>query len=100
MRLVRTVRVTNPEGVHARPADLIAKLANQFQSQVSLTKGSLKIDAKSILSILTLVAEQGCELVIEADGPDAQEALDRLAQLFANNFDDPDKPQPDPTAPR
>lgn len=94
-RLARTVRVTNPEGIHARPADMIAKVANRFGCEITLTKKNLKIDAKSILSILTLVAECGNEIVIEADGPDAQEALDNLAELFTRNFDEgPDQPVP------
>lgn len=91
----RTVRVTNPEGVHARPADMIAKMAQRYRSQVSITKGSLKIDAKSILSILTLVAECGTELRLEAQGPDAQDAVDGIAELFARNFDEgPNQPVP------
>ncbi len=94
-RLSRTVRVTNPEGVHARPADMIAKLANRYRSQISLTKGSLKIDAKSILSILTLVAECGTELVVEAEGPDAHDAVNGITELFHRNFDEgPDHPVP------
>jgi len=96
-RLTRIVRVTNPDGIHARPADLIAKLANRFQCRVSLSKGSLKIDAKSILSILTLVAEQGSELLIEAEGVDAQDAVDGLAELFARDFDEgPRQPPANP----
>lgn len=86
--LFLTVRVTNSEGVHARPADLISKLANRYRCRVSISKGTLKIDAKSILSILTLVAECGTELVIEAEGPDAQEALAGIAELFQRNFDE------------
>lgn len=94
-RLAITVLVTNPDGVHARPADMISKLANRFRARISVSKGTLKIDAKSILSILTLVAEQGTELVIEAEGPDAQDALSELAELFSRNFDEgPDQPVP------
>jgi phosphocarrier protein HPr len=82
----RKVIVTNPHGLHARPADMLAKVASRFQSQVEIIRGDERIDGRSILAILTLAATQGTELVLEARGPDAQAALDALAGLFENNF--------------
>lgn len=84
--LCRTVVVNNPNGVHARPADLIAKCARGFESNVTLAKGTERIDAKSIWGILTLAATQGTQLEIQAEGRDAAEALDALAELIASNF--------------
>ena len=80
------VVVTNPQGIHARPADLLAKTANRFSSQIEIVKGSERVDGKSILSILTLAATEGTELSLEADGPDAEEALNALAELVEQNF--------------
>ena len=80
--------VINPQGVHARPADLIVKAANRFQSTVEIVKGHERVDAKSILAIFTLAALPGTELVIEADGPDAADAVAALCELFERGFDE------------
>src|SRR5690242_6067866 len=71
----RTVIVTNPQGLHARPADLFVKLASQFESQIEIIKDSERVDVKSILAILTLAAVEGTELSIEATGTVAERAL-------------------------
>ncbi|MBI2827141.1 MAG: HPr family phosphocarrier protein [Planctomycetia bacterium] len=84
----RTVIVTNPQGLHARPADLFVKLAKRFESKIELVKDSERVDGKSILAILTLAAVAGTTLSIEATGRDAQEALDALSELIAQNFAD------------
>ena len=85
-KLVRQVTITNPQGMHARPADMFVKLANRFASQIVIVKGSERVDGKSILGLLTLAATEGTMLLLEADGPDAQQALDALAELVAQNF--------------
>lgn len=82
----RSVVVNNPQGIHARPAHLFVKLANQFASNIEIIKDHERVDGKSILGILTLAAVEGTKLTIEAVGPDADHALDALAELFANNF--------------
>jgi phosphocarrier protein HPr len=82
----RKVVVTNPQGLHARPADQFVKLASRFASRVELVKGSERVDGKSILSLLTLAATEGTQLSIEATGSDAQQALEALADLVAHNF--------------
>lgn len=85
----RTVVVTNPEGLHARPAHLLVQLANQFESSILIGKDSEQVDCKSILSLLTLGAGEGTELSITAQGVDATEALESIAQLIEADFDDP-----------
>ncbi|HKD38615.1 MAG TPA: HPr family phosphocarrier protein [Pirellulales bacterium] len=87
-KLSRTVVVANPNGLHMRPASLIAKLANQFQSKIELVRGQERVDGKSMLEIVTLVAEHGTNLTIEASGPDAEAAVEALAVLFASQFAD------------
>jgi phosphocarrier protein HPr len=84
----RTVVVTNPQGIHARPADLFVKLASRYQSTIEVIKDGERVDGKSILAILTLAAVEGTALQIEATGPDAQAALDALAELIVRNFDE------------
>ncbi len=86
-KATRTVVVVNAQGLHARPADMIVRTASRFSStQVGLIKQNTRVDAKSIWDILTLFAEKGTELTVEADGPDAQVAVDALAELFAQGF--------------
>jgi phosphotransferase system HPr (HPr) family protein len=86
----RKVIVTNPQGLHARPADLFVKTASRFTAKVEVIKGYERVDGKSILAVLTLASVQGTELVIEACGHDAQAAVDALAELVAQNFSEGD----------
>lgn len=85
-KVSRVVVVTNPNGLHARPADLFVRQAVKFQSEVAVVKGHVRANGKSILDLLTLAAEAGTSLSIEAEGPDAAEALEALAELLANDF--------------
>ena len=87
--LSRTVTVLNPQGLHARPADLLVRMASQFESTIMIGKGSEFVDCKSILSLLTLGAAQGTELMLRADGADAASALESIEELFASGFKDP-----------
>jgi len=87
-RTQRLVTVCNPQGLHARPADMFVRLALQFAAHIEIVKDGERFNGKSILSLLTLAAEQGTELVLRADGPDAEEALEALAELFGRGFDE------------
>ncbi len=93
-KLSRDVVVTNSQGLHFRPADLISKKAREFQAKIELVRGHERIDARSILEISTLGAVPGTMISIEAVGPDAESALEALAELFAAKFyeDQPDTP--------
>jgi len=84
----RTVVVTNPQGIHLRPAEQVARLAEQFEAEITLTHETYSVDAKSIMHVMTLAAREGVELTLCAEGPDAQEAVDALVQLVENNFVD------------
>ena len=83
----RTVVVVNQEGVHARAATLIAELVRGFEVKVEVIKGHERVEAVDVLQLLSLGAQPGEELLLEADGRDAEAALDKLAQLFASCFD-------------
>ncbi len=82
----KRVTIVNPQGLHARPADLFVRLAQRFQADIQVTKDNQFVDGKSILSILTLAAGQGTELTIGATGTDADEALAALAELVESGF--------------
>ncbi len=80
----RTVTLRNATGLHARPARVFAKAAAAFDADVTVTKnggGADPVNAKSVLSVLTLDCHQGDEIVIVAEGSDADAALERLGGL-------------------
>ena len=91
--LTRTVTVRNPQGLHARPADLLVRTASKYQSTILIGKDGELVDCKSILSLLTLGAGQGTVLSISADGQDAADAIESIAQLFDAGFDDKNEMQ-------
>lgn len=80
------VTINNPQGLHMRPAYLFAETAAKFKSKIELVKNDLRIDGKSVLSILTLGASQGTEVVIEATGDDASDAIVVLQDLLSSGF--------------
>ena len=84
----REVVVANSQGLHARPADMLAREARRWQSRIELVADSQRVDGKSILDVLTLAAEAGTRLVVEATGPDAREALEAIGSLFDRNFNE------------
>lgn len=88
--LQRIVIVSNAQGLHMRPADLLVRAAGRFQSQIEVEKDGHSVDCKSIMGILTLGAAQGVSLRLRATGVDAEEALKCLAELFAEGFSESD----------
>lgn len=82
----RTVTIVNAPGLHLRPAKLFVELASQFQSRIELIKDDMRIDGKSILSILTLGAAQGTQVSLEGTGPDSHAAINALAALIESGF--------------
>jgi len=84
----REVVVGMPQGLHARPADQLAREARKWQSRIELLSDSQRVDGKSILDVLTLAAEAGTRLIVEATGPDAREAIEAIGSLFERNFND------------
>jgi phosphocarrier protein len=68
----------------------IANTARRFQSQIRVSCDGREVDASDVLQLLTLGAGEGAELDLLADGPDAHEAVESLAQLFASNFGMPE----------
>jgi phosphotransferase system HPr (HPr) family protein len=86
--LSRTVVVRNSQGLHARPADLLVRLASKFASSIQIGKNGEMVDCKSILSLLTLGAGEGTELSLTAQGEDAAEAIESIVLLFEAGFED------------
>jgi len=84
--LERSVQIMNRNGLHARPAAEIVKLAAKYKSEITVCRDDLEVNGKSIMGVMMLAAECGSTLVFRADGPDAPQALDALAQLVADKF--------------
>ena len=82
----RSVRIANRNGVHARPAAEIVKLAARFKSDITLVRDDLEVNGKSIMGVMMLAAEFGSTLVLRAKGPDAEQAVAALAELVAARF--------------
>lgn len=82
----RTVTLGSKSGLHARPAAIFVQNAKGFQCQITLSKNNKTVNAKSILSVLTLGAEQGEQVVLKADGDDAEMAIDRLSTLLEGDL--------------
>jgi phosphocarrier protein HPr len=85
----RTVTVGSTSGLHARPAALFVAAAGAQSVPVMIRTGEKKaVPAKSMLSVLSLGAKFGTEVVLEAEGDGADAALDALAALLARNLDE------------
>ena len=78
--------IRNSVGLHARPAAVFVKTANQFKSSITVEYGATSANAKSILSVLALGVESGTVIKIVAEGEDAEQALKALQELNQDNF--------------
>ncbi len=84
--LEHEVTVVNTFGLHAKPAVLLVKTASRFLSDIFLRKDDVEINAKSILGVLILAAEKGIRIVIRANGPDEEQAMEAMTKLFEQGF--------------
>ena len=86
MERVKTLKIINDLGLHARCAAKIVALAGQFRSRFYLKKNEHEVDGSSILSLLTLACPKGTEVQVRAVGEDAEALVDALTDLFAQKF--------------
>jgi len=82
----RTVIVKNRAGIHARPSALLVQTTKNFKSDMFLEKKFDRVNAKSIIGIITLGAIYGTELKIIASGEDEELAVDAIVKLFESKF--------------
>lgn len=82
------VQISNKLGLHARPAAMLVKTAAKFKSDIFISRDSQVVNGKSIMGVMMLAAENGAELTISANGADEEHALEALAELFANKFNE------------
>ena len=86
MTVERTVRIVNKNGLHARPAAEIVKLASRYQSDITLVRDDLEVNGKSIMGVMMLAAEFGSSLLLRAAGPDAEQAVRAISDLIERKF--------------
>lgn len=84
----RQVDITNTLGLHLRAAAKFVQIAQQFRADVSVICDGRRVSGKSILDLTTLAAACGSQLALDADGPDADAALDALTGLIGRRFDE------------
>ncbi len=83
-----TVTIINKLGLHARPAMSFVDTASSFTSDIKVGKDDQTADGKSIMQLMMLAAPKGTELKIDAQGPDAEQAIAALVNLVASKFDE------------
>ncbi|QCV54558.1 HPr family phosphocarrier protein [Thermoactinomyces vulgaris] len=79
----KKVTVQLETGLHARPAALFVQEANKFASDIFVVKGNKKVNAKSIMGIMSLAVSRGTEITITAEGSDEEEAVEKLVELVS-----------------
>jgi phosphocarrier protein HPr len=86
----RSVTVKNPSGLHLRPWYMVVKLAQPYKSKIEVVKEFVRVDARSVLSLMTLGVRQGETIVVEAVGDDAESAVAALVDFLDGYVEDPD----------
>ena len=86
--LQREAEIINKLGLHARASAKLTQLAGQFKSGVWLTRNGKRVNAKSIMGVMMLAAAKGSTVSIETDGPDEAAAMQAIAALIANFFEE------------
>ena len=88
MTIEKQLTIVNKLGLHARAATQLAKLANQFESSITLHQGDKEAFANSVLALMMLESSQGKQVLLRCDGPDAQAAMEAIENLIVNRFNE------------
>ncbi len=83
---IKEATVNNQVGLHARPATFFIQKANEFKSSIWIEKDERRVNAKSLLGVLSLGVVQGSTITIVSDGPDEELAVNTLAELISSDF--------------
>lgn len=86
MVYIKTAVINNEVGLHARPATFFIQKANEFKSSIWVEKDHRRVNAKSLLGVLSMGITQGTEITIVAEGPDEVVAADSLSELISSDF--------------
>ena len=85
---VRSVEIVNKRGLHARASAKFVKTASTFDAEVTVSKDGQSVDARSIMGLMMLAAGPGCCILIEAHGAEADAAVEALAALVSDRFNE------------
>ncbi len=88
MAATRTLEIVNVRGLHARASRKLAELAFKYESSVTVRREDESADARSLMDLMMLGAGIGSTIEVEAEGPDAEAAVEAIAALVANKFDE------------
>ena len=83
----RSVTVQNSHGLHARPATFFIQKANSYKCSIWVEKEDCRVNAKSLLGVISLGAKKDMSIVLSAEGSDAEEAVEKLSTLIEKGFD-------------
>lgn len=83
---VKEAIINNQVGLHARPATFFIQKANEFKSSIWVEREERRVNAKSLLGVLSLGIVKGTTITLIADGADEKEAIDKLVELIGSNF--------------
>ncbi len=86
--ITREVKINNSVGLHARPATFFIQKANKYKSTIWVERGERRVNAKSLLGVLSLGIVKDMTITLSADGVDEAEALDGLCELIANGCEE------------
>jgi phosphocarrier protein HPr len=82
------VTIVNKKGLHARASAAFVKCAERFDAEISVVKDGTTVNGTSIMGLMMLAAGQGTRIIIETEGPDAEEAMDALTSLVEQGFNE------------
>ena len=80
------ITIINKLGLHARAAAKLTQLAGKFSSEIHISRGAKRVNAKSIMGVMMLAAGLGVTVTVDAAGPDADQALTEIEALFNDRF--------------
>ena len=86
----QTTKIVNKLGLHARPSAMLVTAASKFEAQVFITKDGLRVNAKSMMGVMMLAADQGAQLLVEIDGADEEAAMAEVIKVIESGFGEMD----------
>lgn len=86
LQISQEFQILNTLGLHARAAAAFVKIANRYQSDITVTKDDSSVNGKSIMGVLMLAASKGSTITVLAKGDDAKEAIEALGRLIGDKF--------------
>ena len=87
--ITKDFTIRNQLGLHARPAAQLTQIAGRYASEVFIAKNGRRVNAKSIMGVMMLAAGPGSTVTVDADGADAQQAIDAIGRLIDGGFGEP-----------